>query len=85
DDAEVAALDRLSMADWMRARGLDSQRLRWLVDYSCRDDYGMTVEQTSAWAGLFYFASRMSAPGAEAQSLITWPEGNGRLVAHLHD
>ncbi len=45
----------------------------------------MTAEQTSAWAGLFYFASRMSAPGAEAQSLITWPEGNGRLVAHLHD
>ena len=85
DDAEAAALDRVSMAEWMRARGLDSQRLRWLVDYSCRDDYGLTAEQTSAWAGLFYFASRMSAPGAEAQSLITWPEGNGRLVAHLHD
>ncbi len=85
DDAEATALDRISMADWMRARNLDSARLRWLVDYACRDDYGLTAEQASAWAGLFYFASRMSAPGADAQSLITWPEGNGRLVAHLHD
>jgi glycine/D-amino acid oxidase-like deaminating enzyme len=83
-DAEATALDRLSMADWMRARSLTSERLRWLVDYSCRDDYGLTVEQTSAWAGLFYFASRMSEPGAETQPLITWPEGNGRLVSHLH-
>jgi glycine/D-amino acid oxidase-like deaminating enzyme len=85
DDAEVTALDRLTMAEWMRERGLDSARLRWLVDYACRDDYGMTAAQTSAWAGLFYFASRMKAPGAEAQSLITWPEGNGRLVAHLYE
>jgi protoporphyrinogen oxidase len=85
DDAEVVALDRISMGEWLRERGLTSARLRWLVDYACRDDYGLTIEQTSAWAGLFYFASRMSGPGAEAQSLITWPEGNGRLVRHLHD
>jgi glycine/D-amino acid oxidase-like deaminating enzyme len=84
DDAEATALDRVSMAEWMNARGLTSQRLRWLVDYGCRDDYGLTLEQTSAWAGLFYFASRMKRPGEEAQSLITWPEGNGRLVAHLY-
>ena len=24
-------------------------------------------------------------PGVESQSLITWPEGNGRLVNHLFD
>jgi glycine/D-amino acid oxidase-like deaminating enzyme len=85
DDAEAAALDRVSMGDWMRARGLDSERLRWLVDYGCRDDYGLTLEQASAWAGLFYFASRMKGPGAESQPLITWPEGNGRLVRHLYE
>jgi hypothetical protein len=85
DDAEVVALDRVSMGDWMRARGLTSERLRWLVDYGCRDDYGLTVEQASAWAGLFYFASRMKGPGAEAQPLITWPEGNGRIVRHLYE
>ncbi|MET0645132.1 MAG: FAD-dependent oxidoreductase [Pyrinomonadaceae bacterium] len=85
DDAEVAALDRVSMGEWMRARGLTSERLRWLVDYGCRDDYGLTLEQASAWAGLFYFASRMKGPGAEAQPLITWPEGNGRIVRHLYE
>ena len=85
DDAEATALDRVSMAEWMRARGLNSERLRWLVDYACRDDYGLNFEQASAWAGLFYFASRMKRPGAEAQSLITWPEGNGRLVRHLYE
>jgi hypothetical protein len=53
------------------------------VDYACRDDFGLSVEQTSAWAGLFYFASRMRTPGADAQPLITWPEGNGRLIDHL--
>ena len=83
DDADFTALDRVSMASWLDARGLDSPRLRWLVDYACRDDYGSTLAQTSAWAALFYFASRMREPGDDAQPIITWPEGNGRLVAHL--
>jgi phytoene dehydrogenase-like protein len=83
DDDEVTQFDRQTMAEWMAERGFDSPRLRWLVDYACRDDYGMTIEQTSAWAGLFYFVSRVRNSGAEAQPLMTWPEGNGRLVAHL--
>ncbi|HET8799097.1 MAG TPA: twin-arginine translocation pathway signal, partial [Thermoanaerobaculia bacterium] len=47
------------------------------VDYACRDDYGTLPDATSAWAAIFYFASREERP------VITWPEGNGRLVAHL--
>ncbi|HWF89431.1 MAG TPA: FAD-dependent oxidoreductase, partial [Pyrinomonadaceae bacterium] len=39
----------------------------------------------SAWAGLFYFCSRAPAPNTESQPLITWPEGNGRLVQHLFE
>jgi hypothetical protein len=85
DDAEVTALDKLTMGEWLNERGLNSKRLRWLVDYACRDDYGLTIDQTSAWAGLFYFASRIHSRGAEAQPLITWPEGNGRLVSHLYN
>jgi hypothetical protein len=83
DDAEVMALDRMSMAQWMDAHRWTSSRLRWLVDYGCRDDYGARLADTSAWAGVFYFASRVAAPGKESEPLITWPEGNGRLVAHL--
>lgn len=85
DDAEVTALDRISMGEWMNQRGLVSPRLQWWVNYACRDDYGMTVNQTSAWAGLFYFCARVLKPGVESQSLITWPEGNGRLVNHLYN
>jgi glycine/D-amino acid oxidase-like deaminating enzyme len=85
DDPEVKALDQISMAEWLERRGWNSARLRWVVDYGCRDDYGLTIDQTSAWAGLFYFASRVVNPGDEAQSLITWPEGNGRLIAHLYN
>jgi protoporphyrinogen oxidase len=83
DDAEVRELDKLSMAEFLDRAGFTSPRLRWFVEYACRDDYGATLNDTSAWAGLFYFASRVSAPGHEAQPLITWPEGNGKLVAHL--
>lgn len=85
DDAEVTALDKISMSEWLAARGWNSPRLRWLIDYACRDDYGLTVEQASAWAGLFYFASRVVNPGEDARPLITWPEGNGRLIAHLYE
>lgn len=85
DDVEVTALDQISMYDWLRYRDLNSRRLRWWIDYACRDDYGMTLVETSAWAGLFYFCSRVAKPGVESQSLITWPEGNGRLVNHLFE
>ena len=77
DDAEVTALDAVSMAQWLDARGLTSPRLRWYVEYACRDDYGTLLQHTSAWAVIFYFASRDTRP------VVTWPEGNGRIVAHL--
>src|SRR5204862_7013374 len=38
--------------------------------------------QTSAWAGVHYFAARMDESGQPAD-FLTWPEGNGRLVGHL--
>jgi phytoene dehydrogenase-like protein len=83
DDPEVTGLDRESMSDWLGRRGFTSGRLRWLVDYACRDDYGARPDDVSAWAGLFYFASRRQAVGADPQPLLSWPEGNGRLVLHL--
>jgi protoporphyrinogen oxidase len=85
DDAEITALDKMTMTEWLERRGWRSERLRWLIDYGCRDDYGLTIDQTSAWAGLFYFCSRVTRPGAEARPLMTWPEGNGRLVSHLYE
>jgi len=85
DDAWTVALDRMSMAEWMYARGFTSKRLRWWIEYACRDDYGATLQTTSAWAGIFYFASRVTKAGSEARPLITWPEGNGHLASYLYE
>ncbi|MEY4546628.1 MAG: hypothetical protein RL685_2823 [Pseudomonadota bacterium] len=83
DAAEVRELDRLSFASWLDQRGLHSPRLRWLMSYACRDDYGLLPEDTSAWAGIAYFASRIARAGDEPQPVLTWPEGNGKLVGQL--
>ena len=77
-DAELLALDRLSMAGWLAREGFTSERVLWLADYACRDDFGARAAGTSAWAGLHYWASRE----AEAR-VLTWPEGNGWLVERL--
>jgi hypothetical protein len=84
-DAEVTNLDKISFADFLRQKGFTSKRLFWYCDYATRDDYGLKLEQTSAWAGLFYFCSRVEKSGAESQSFITFPEGNGKFVNYLHD
>jgi glycine/D-amino acid oxidase-like deaminating enzyme len=81
DAPEIRALDQRSMAEYMDACGWTSPRLRWLVEYACRDDFGATLAQTSAWAGIHYHAARLDEDGPA--ELLTWPEGNGRLVRHL--
>jgi phytoene dehydrogenase-like protein len=81
DTPEIRALDGQDMAAYMATRGWTSPRLRWLAEYACRDDFGTTLAQTSAWAAIHYHASRQTADGAA--ELLTWPEGNGRLVRHL--
>jgi len=83
-----AALDAITFSQWLTREGLDDARLRWYLDYCCRDDYGADASTVSAWAGLHYFASRhgFHAPGdadGEREGVLTWPEGNARLVAHL--
>lgn len=82
-DPDLLALDRISMAAWMDARGLDHPRLRWYVEYACRDDFGCLLPDCSAWAALHYFASRVEGPGDGGAEFLTWPEGNGFLVRLL--
>jgi hypothetical protein len=77
-----AGLDRLSMADWLRARGWTSPRLRWYVEYACRDDYGTALADTSAWAGVHYYASRDPDP-EYGDVVLTWPEGNAWLTSRM--
>ncbi|HEY5995107.1 MAG TPA: FAD-dependent oxidoreductase [Gallionellaceae bacterium] len=83
-DAKWLALDDLTMQEWMDSQGFVAEELRWYVNYCCRDDFGVTFQETSAWAGIHYFASRTGrAANAEMGAVLTWPEGNGWLAAKL--
>ena len=77
----TAGLDRISMKSWMVEQGYFQDRLRWYVDYACRDDYGCAYGQASAWAGIHYFAAR----AADDEAYLTWPEGNGWIVNRLKE
>lgn len=84
-DAAVTSLDKISFGEWLRQNGFTSERLVWYCDYACRDDYGSKLNDTSAWAGLFYFCSRVRKSGVESQPFITRPEGNGQFVNHFFE
>lgn len=83
-DAELLALDNISMLAWMKEHRFVADELHWYVNYCCRDDFGTTMDETSAWAGIHYFASRSGqAANAAAADVITWPQGNGWLADRL--
>ena len=77
--AKSSPLDKLSMQQWMEANRFTSPYLNWYVNYACRDDYGALASDTSAWAGIHYFASREP----EEKGPLVWPEGNGWIVRRL--
>jgi len=77
-DPKLLALDRITFRDWLLREGYTAPGLHWLTDYACRDDYGTSAAQTSAWAGLHYFACR----DGEGQ-VLTAPEGNAWLARGL--
>lgn len=83
-DPRLLALDGITMEAWLRSQGFTSERVRWLVSYACRDDYGCDYRVASAWAGIHYFACRTGAArNADADAVLTWPEGNGFVVREL--
>jgi protoporphyrinogen oxidase len=83
-DPKFLKLDSISMEQWMLDNNFSSKPVRWYVNYCCRDDYGSTMQNVSAWAGIHYFAGRRGlAANSEPNSVITWPQGNGFLVEKL--
>lgn len=84
-DPDLSALDRVSARSWLDRERFVSERLRWVLEYGCRDDYGAGLEETSAWAMLFYHAARIESPGADPAELMTWPNGNGAIVEHFRE
>jgi len=83
-DADLRALDQISFRAWLTREAYASKPLLWLLDYSCRDDYGAGLDVVSAWAGIHYFASRSGrAANAENDTVLTWPQGNGWLAQKI--
>lgn len=83
-DSEWRALDQQSFGQWLDDHGYHAPTLHWLANYACRDDYGCDYRQTSAWAGLHYFACRSGeAANAASDAVLTAPEGNAWLVRGL--
>ncbi|MDX1957215.1 MAG: FAD/NAD(P)-binding protein [Leptospiraceae bacterium] len=83
-DKEFLALDEISMYDFMKSKNWNSIPLNWYVEYSSRDDFGVSHKRISAWAGIHYFASRTGrGANCESGSVLTSPEGNGFLVSYL--
>lgn len=83
-DSRFRRYDAVSMSRFMSDNGWDSEPLRWYVNYCCRDDYGCRMDETSAWAGIHYFASRHGrGANADSSSVLTWPEGIGWIVNRM--
>ena len=82
--AAARELDRIDAATWAAAEGLVGERIRWYLEYATRDDFGATLEQTSAWALLHYFCCRLST-GGDSGEYLTWPSGNQFLIDRLLD
>jgi len=81
EDPDLLALDRQSFTDWIEAQGWRSPVLRAHLRYCTRDDYGCEPQHVSAWAGIHYFAGRRGwAAEGRGGAVLTWPEGNARLV-----
>ena len=84
DEAEYRTLDEISFEHYLLTEGFNSKYLLWYLNYCCKDDYGALAINVSAWAGMHYFCSRKGkAANAEANAVITWPEGNGFLMKCL--
>ncbi len=83
-DPDALNLDSITMRRWMDENGFTSPELRWYVNYCCRDDYGTSYNEASAWAGLHYFAARRAdVETADSNNVLTWSEGNVWLVSRL--
>ncbi len=82
--SDLLALDRISMTTWLDRQGWHSPILRAHVRYACRDDYGTEPAETSAWAGIHYFAGRRgAAANVDGDAVLTWPNGNAHLADRM--
>lgn len=87
-DLDILKLDQITMAAYLQSKNWKSKRLHWYVNYGCLDDYGSTLDQVSAWAGIHYFCCRnydeqLQSLANQPVETATWPQGNAFLIERL--
>lgn len=83
-DPTYTRFDTITMTQWLAENQYHSPYLKWYVNYCMRDDFGTLADQISAWTGIHYYAARKgTAANAHHYDVLTWAEGNGRLVREL--
>ena len=83
-ETEARNLDKITFENWLQLNDFHFYELLWLLDYSCKDDYGLGLKFVSAWAGIHYFAGRKNNWATNRHDQVfTWPEGNARLAKYL--
>lgn len=79
-DPKWMALDQTSFKQWLLDQGYTAPSLHWYLEYVCRDEYGRSHKDISAWSGLHYFAARAGkASNANDGAVLTWPNGLASL------
>lgn len=85
-DEKFLRLDKITMKDWLASHNLTNDYLSWYINYCTLDDFGTPYGETSAWAGIHYFAARRGKNSESNEEMVlTWPEGNGRIVKYLRE
>lgn len=84
--AENLNLDEISFKEWLSKNNFLDQDLLLHLDYCMKDDYGMTLDVVSAWAGIQYFAGRKGkCANTEEETILTWKNGNAHLAKKIFD
>ncbi|HEY0030938.1 MAG TPA: NAD(P)-binding protein, partial [Bacteroidia bacterium] len=83
-DETFMELDNITVAEYLKRENFHSDFLLWYLNYCCKDDFGTSIENTSAWALFHYFSSRSGkASNASSFDILAWPEGNHFLTKKL--
>ena len=83
---DIIHLDNITFETFLLSNNIQSKKLHWYFNYCCLDDFGQGYNKISAFAGLHYFCSRRGVgANCDQNSILTWPEGNNKLVACLKE
>lgn len=78
---EEKNLDLISFKEWLINNNFVDEELWNHLNYCCKDDYGINIDQTSAWAGIHYFSGRTGkCKNTKAETILTWENGNAFLA-----